>query len=196
MTLKEAIESGIYERDKEILRLNIIINELNWKPIKEYDESNYDWVLVKYFDGNYECVPIVAEKRFGKWYSSEGKEIKFKIKYFFDMQQLDKLQEQKGCGDMNLYTAKEIFNMLYDNKISQEDCIEVVHPEEENHYLLRRGWSNDFNKDDLFGCLLFKEYKFRIVNQKEAEIKISKKQKGKRIKELERELEKLKRNEE
>ena len=78
MTLKEAIESVIYERDKEILRLNIIINELNWKPIKEYDESNYDWVLVKYFDGNYECVPIVAEKRFGKWYSSEGKEIKGK----------------------------------------------------------------------------------------------------------------------
>lgn len=66
----------------------------------------------------------------------------------------------------------------------------------EDHYLLRRGWSNDFNKDDLFGCLLFKEYKFKIVNQKEAEIKISKKQKRKRIKELERELEKLKRNEE
>ena len=93
--LIEAREQEIEAREQEIERLNNIINELNWKPIKEYDESNYDWVLVKYFDGNYECVPIVAEKRFGKWYSSEGKEIKFKIKYFFDMQQLDKLLKLK-----------------------------------------------------------------------------------------------------
>ena len=86
---------------EEIERLNNIINELKWKPIEEYDKGNYDWVLVKYFDGDYECVPCVAEKRFGKWHSIDEKEIKFEVKYFFDMQQLDKLQELKG-SDSNV----------------------------------------------------------------------------------------------
>ena len=62
--------------------------ELKWKPIKEYDRKKYDWVLVKYFDGDYECVPEVAEKRYdGKWYTSE-RQIPFEVKYFFDMQQI------------------------------------------------------------------------------------------------------------
>lgn len=82
----------------EVERLNNIINELKWKPIEEYDKGNYDWVLVKYFDGDYECVPCVAEKRFGKWHSIDEKEIQFDIKYFMDMQQIDKLQELKGDG--------------------------------------------------------------------------------------------------
>ena len=80
---------------KEYDRLNNIINELKWKPIEEYDKSNCDWVLVKYFDGDYECVPCVAEKRFGKWYSIDEKEIQFDVKYFMDMQQLDKLKALK-----------------------------------------------------------------------------------------------------
>ena len=84
------------KKDDEIERLNNIINELKWKPIEEYDKGNYDWVLVKYFDGDYECVPCVAEKRFGKWHSIDEKEIKFDVKYFMDMQQIDKLQELKG----------------------------------------------------------------------------------------------------
>ena len=90
-----------WELLEEIERLNNIINELKWKPIEEYDKGNYDWVLVKYFDGDYECVPCVAEKRFGKWHSIDEKEIKFEVKYFFDMQQLDKLQELKG-SDSNV----------------------------------------------------------------------------------------------
>ena len=62
--------------------------ELKWKPIKEYDRKKYDWVLVKYFDGDYECVPEVAEKRSdGKWYTSE-RQIPFEVKYFFDMQEI------------------------------------------------------------------------------------------------------------
>jgi len=62
--------------------------ELKWKPIKDYDREKYDWVLVKYFDGDYECVPEVAEKRSdGKWYSSE-RQIPFEVKYFFDMQKI------------------------------------------------------------------------------------------------------------
>ena len=62
--------------------------ELKWKPIKDYDRKKYDWVLVKYFDGDYECVPEVAEKRSdGKWYTSE-RQIPFEVKYFFDMQEI------------------------------------------------------------------------------------------------------------
>lgn len=63
-------------------------SELKWKPIKDYDRKKYDWVLVKYFDGDYECVPEVAEKRSDdKWYTSE-KQIPFEVKYFFDMQEI------------------------------------------------------------------------------------------------------------
>ena len=71
-----------YEKEKEKNK------ELKWKPIKDYDREKYDWVLVKYFDGDYECVPEVAEKRSdGKWYTSE-RQIPFEVKYFFDMQQI------------------------------------------------------------------------------------------------------------
>lgn len=93
ITIREMVK--YIRQQKEIDRLNNIINELKWKPIEEYDKSNYDWVLVKYFDGDYECVPCVAEKRFGKWYSIDEKEIQFDVKYFMDMQQLDKLKESK-----------------------------------------------------------------------------------------------------
>lgn len=68
---------------------------IGWRPISEYSREKYDWVLVKYFDGNFECVPEVAEMRVdGKWYNRAGALISdiFDVKYFFDMQQLD----QKG----------------------------------------------------------------------------------------------------
>lgn len=77
----QAIENLIAE-NKELKE------RAKWKPIKEYNRQKYDWVLVKYFDGDYECVPEVAEQRGdGKWYTSE-KEIPFEVKYFFDMQSL------------------------------------------------------------------------------------------------------------
>lgn len=70
------------EENKELKEKN------KWKPIKEYNRQKYDWVLVKYFDGDYECVPEVAEQRIdGKWYTSE-KQIPFEVKYFFDIQSL------------------------------------------------------------------------------------------------------------
>lgn len=65
---------------------------VGWRPISEYSRDKYDWVLVKYFDGSYECVPEVAEMRVdGKWYGRSGALIPdiFVVKYFFDMQQLD-----------------------------------------------------------------------------------------------------------
>lgn len=79
--VKNLIENFIAE-NKELKEKN------KWKPIKEYNRQKYDWVLVKYFDGDYECVPEVAEQRIdGKWYTSE-KQIPFEVKYFFDIQSL------------------------------------------------------------------------------------------------------------
>lgn len=66
---------------------------VGWRPISEYSRDKYDWVLVKYFDGSYECIPEVAQMRVdGKWYGRSGALIPdiFVVKYFFDMQQLDK----------------------------------------------------------------------------------------------------------
>lgn len=63
-----------------------------WRPIKEYLEhrNHYDWVLIKYFDNGYECVPCVAELRNdGKWYDRSGNELPFQVVFFFDMQELD-----------------------------------------------------------------------------------------------------------
>ena len=63
------------------------IEEIKWKPISEYSRETYDWVLVKYFDNEYECIPDVAELRIdGKWYNRSDIEIPFEVKYFFDMQ--------------------------------------------------------------------------------------------------------------
>lgn len=65
---------------------------VGWQPISEYSREKYDWVLVKYFDDSYDCVPEVAEMRVdGKWYNRSGALIPdiFDVKYFFDMQQLD-----------------------------------------------------------------------------------------------------------
>ena len=62
------------------------------------NKENYDWVLVKYYDKcNFECVPSVAEWRFDKWYLKDNEKPlqDFEVKYFFDMQQLDKLKAMK-----------------------------------------------------------------------------------------------------
>ena len=64
-----------------------------WKPISEYSRGKYDWVLIKYFDGEKECVPQVAELRSDeKWHVStdfDGDFVIpswFDVRYFFDMQ--------------------------------------------------------------------------------------------------------------
>lgn len=63
---------------------------MSWRPIEEYDNGDYDWVLVKYYDEDYECVPDVAERRIdGKWYNRSNEEIPFTITHFFDIQQLE-----------------------------------------------------------------------------------------------------------
>ena len=81
---------------EENKRLNNIINELEWKPIEQYEKPKYDWVLVKYYiEPEFECIPTVAEERFGKWYDRNDNEIIGEVRYFMDMQLLDKLKELK-----------------------------------------------------------------------------------------------------
>ena len=74
--------------------------KMMWRPISEYSREKYDWVLVKYFDGDFECVPTVAEMRpDGKWYVHgilKDEEIPFDIRYFADMQLLDWRKENES----------------------------------------------------------------------------------------------------
>lgn len=69
-----------------------------WQPIEEYFKvkGRYDWVLVKYFDVDYECIPDVMEYRQfntenAGWYNREDHKLDdcFTPKYFFSMKQLD-----------------------------------------------------------------------------------------------------------
>lgn len=88
---------------------------IGWTPISEYSRDKYDWVLVKYFDGSYECVPEVAEMRVdGKWYSRSGALIPdiFDVKYFFDMQQLDKKGGTKTIDDLTDDFLKDVIKTL------------------------------------------------------------------------------------
>ena len=88
------------------------------------------------------------------------------------------------------YNGKEIFEMLYDNEINDSECIEVIHPDEVNHFIFRNE-NNQFDRFDLINCLLFKEYQFKIVDQKNAEKKILDIERKNRISNLKKELEEL-----
>lgn len=92
---------------------------------------------------------------------------------------------------MKKYNGKEIFEMLYDEIITEDQCLKVIHPEEENHYILRNRIGH-FDEYELLSNLLYKPYNFEIVNQKRTEMKLLKLNKEKKIKELEKELKKLK----
>ena len=81
----------LYDKSKEQIKINTS-NVIGWRPISEYNKDKYDWVLIKYFDGDYECVPCVAEMRADrKWYDRSDNEVPFEVRYFFDIQQLDKI---------------------------------------------------------------------------------------------------------
>ena len=85
----------------------------------------------------------------------------------------------------------EIFTMLYNGEISEEECIEVIHKEESDHYIMRNN-IGVFDEYELLGCLLFKEYKFKVVNQEKVKKKLAEKNKQQRIEKLENELARLK----
>lgn len=93
---------------------------------------------------------------------------------------------------MKLLNGKELFELLYDDKITEEQCIEVIHPQETDHYILRQGCLNKFDEWDLLTNLLYKEYKFVIRNQKRVVNKLNEKKKNEIIADLERRLAKLK----
>ena len=70
---------------------------VGWRPISEYDDTytfldnTCNWVLVRMFNGDFECIPRIAKKRRdGKWYDFNDNELPFEVKEFFDMEQLDK----------------------------------------------------------------------------------------------------------
>ena len=78
------------------------ISVTGWQPIEEYfkDKWRYDWVLVKYFDNDYECIPDVMEYRVlsndkSGWYNRSDKLLEscFTPREFFAMKQLDGEQE-------------------------------------------------------------------------------------------------------
>ena len=87
--------------------------------------------------------------------------------------------------------GKELFNKIYDNKIKEDECIQVLHPKEENHYLMRNN-NGEFDKNELIRCLLFKDYTFEIVNQEDATKTLDEMAKQEEIKRLEERLKELK----
>ena len=87
--------------------------------------------------------------------------------------------------------GKELFEKIYDDKIDIEDCIQVMHPQENNHYLMRDNNGN-FDTKELIRCLLFKDYTFEIVNQQEAQDKLNKIARLNEIERLEARLKELK----
>ena len=87
--------------------------------------------------------------------------------------------------------GKEIFTMIYDGQISDEECLEVIVEEGIKHYLLKDS-SGKFDEHNLLNDLLQKDYSFKVVNQAEVEREIAEKQKQERISQLETELARLK----
>lgn len=87
----------------------------------------------------------------------------------------------------------ELFTKLYNEEITDEECIKVIHPEEKDHYILREGnRRGNFDEYDLLSCLLFKEYKFEIKNQNKVELYLENKHKKEKIARLEKEIQRLK----
>ena len=88
----------------------------------------------------------------------------------------------------------EIFTMLYEEKITIDQCIEYTEDEDEDtddwQYLLRDKNGN-FNNAELFNKVLNKKYNFKLVYQDSIEKIIAEEQKQERIKQLEAELARL-----
>lgn len=95
-----------------------------------------------------------------------------------------------------IYNGKEMFEMIYDGKIKNDECIQVIHKDfEREFFILRYNYGNnnygDFDDKELCQHLLFKEYNFKIVKQDDAYTILEKQQKQEKIERLKRELSKL-----
>lgn len=78
------------------------MEQICWRPIEEYFQGEYDFVLVKPFDGEFEMVPQVAEysKVFNKWLNPGGYELSFEIKEFADIQLIPKSSSEVDSGEL------------------------------------------------------------------------------------------------
>lgn len=91
--------------------------------------------------------------------------------------------------------AIEIFTMLYNNEISEEECIAYTKDDDidtDNWEYVLRDKNGRFNMLDLVDKLLNNEYKFMISNQSSIETILAEQQKQNRISQLEAELKRLK----
>lgn len=63
------------------------MEQICWRPIEEYFKGEYDFVLVKPFDGEFEMVPQVAvyNNVLNKWLTPNGDEISLEVKEFADI---------------------------------------------------------------------------------------------------------------
>lgn len=63
---------------------------IRWRPIEDYFNGNYDWVLVRMYDGDYPCIPCVAEYRDfdHQWHMNDNNYsvLPFPVVEFADMQ--------------------------------------------------------------------------------------------------------------
>ena len=63
------------------------MEQICWRPIEEYFQGEYDFVLVKPFYGEFEMVPQVAAYNnvLNKWLTPNGDEISLEVKEFADI---------------------------------------------------------------------------------------------------------------
>lgn len=88
----------------------------------------------------------------------------------------------------------EIFEMLYNDEISKEECIIYTTDESEateNWQFLLRDKNGNFNLEEVVEKLLNKKYNFKVANQKKIEEMMTVIKKQARIEELREELDRL-----
>lgn len=112
MTTMELIERGIGHNclsDAYELGRADALEEYKWISVKDKmpSDCNEDWVLVLPYDGDYRCIPTVAEYRGGHWYGHtfcteddciDGEDSPFEIRYWkplYDEFQLEFLEQLK-----------------------------------------------------------------------------------------------------
>lgn len=102
------IRIAMNNHDKQIR--DEVIEGYKWISVKDKMPSDCgeDWVLVLPYDGDYRCIPTVAEYRKGHWWGHtlcteddciDGEDSPFEIKYWkpiYDEFQMEYLEQMKG----------------------------------------------------------------------------------------------------
>lgn len=107
--------------------------QISWKPIEEYFKGEYDWVLVRMYDGDYPCIPCVAEYRThdGNWHMNDDN---YSVLPFLVVE----------FADMELISTTDVYihNHKYDPKVLENQLTEVTNSESR----IPAGFSNMMNK--------------------------------------------------